>query len=61
MHHFPFGAFLVLSGAALIAGARFTTSAADGLNGQVRGRKRIYLLIGVGFIIVGIAVLAGVV
>lgn len=58
MRHLPFGAFLVLSGAALIAGARLTASPTDALNS---GRRRVYLLIGVGFIVVGVAVLAGIV
>jgi len=63
MSHFGFGSFLVFAGTGLIAGARLAAHTTDRLNEGITGRKhhdqRAYVLVGVGLIILGVAVLAG--
>jgi len=57
------GVFLVFAGAALVVGSRVAARATDPLNQRITGRphndRRAYVLVGVGFIILGVAVLAG--
>jgi hypothetical protein len=58
-----FGVFLVLAGAALVAWSRLAARVTDPLNQRITGRpyndRRAYVLVGVGFIILGVALLAG--
>ena len=57
------GIFLVLAGSALIAGSRAAARVTDPLNQRITARafndRRAYILVGIGFIVVGAAVLAG--
>jgi uncharacterized membrane protein YidH (DUF202 family) len=57
------GVFLILAGAALIAASRLAARVTDPINERVTGRpfndRRAYVLVGVGLIILGVAVLAG--
>jgi hypothetical protein len=57
------GIFLIIGGAGLIAGSRLSARITDPLNARITGNphndRRAYVLVGVGLIVLGAAVLAG--